>query len=87
MMKASPAKSIKTDASKKRSRDEAGDATQSSSSPPPSPHPNPAKEWKKAKLKSEDLLTMVNNGFLSREGNGSVAHRHWKSVPDGEKPG
>jgi hypothetical protein len=63
-MKASPAKSKKTDASKKRSRDEAGDAGQSSLSPPSSPHPNPAKEWKKEKMKSEDLLTLVNSGFL-----------------------
>jgi hypothetical protein len=62
-MKASPVKSSKTGVSKKRSRDEAGDVGQSSS-PPPSPHPNPAKEWKKAKLKTEDLLALVNSGFL-----------------------
>jgi hypothetical protein len=30
----------------------------------PSPRPNPVKEWKKAKLKMEDLLTLVNSGFL-----------------------
>jgi hypothetical protein len=63
-MKASPVKSSKTGVSKKRSRDEAGDAGQSSSSPPSSPHPNPAKEWKKAKLKTENLLALVNSGFL-----------------------
>jgi hypothetical protein len=64
-MKASPAKSSKTGVSKKRSRDESGDAGQSSSSSPPSsPRPNPAKEWKKAKLKTEDLLALVNSGFL-----------------------
>jgi hypothetical protein len=63
-MKASPTKSKKTHASNKRSRDEAGDAGQSSSSPPSSPHPNPAKEWKKAKLKTEDLLSLVNIRFL-----------------------
>jgi hypothetical protein len=61
-MKASPTKSKKTHASKKRSCDESGDAGQSS--PPSSPHPNPAKEWKKAKLKTEDLLGLVNSGFL-----------------------
>jgi hypothetical protein len=33
--------------------------------PPTSPlHPNPAKEWKKSKLKTEDLLALVNSGFL-----------------------
>jgi hypothetical protein len=63
-MKASPTKSTKTGASKKRSRDEVDDASQSLSPPPPSPRPNPAKEWKKAKLKTEDLLTLVNSGFL-----------------------
>jgi hypothetical protein len=63
-MKASPAKSTKTGALKKRSHDEDGDAGQSSSSPPPSPRPSPVKEWKKAKLKMEDLLTLVNDGFL-----------------------
>jgi hypothetical protein len=63
-MKASLAKSTKTDTSKKRSRDEAGDADKSSSLLPSSPRPNPVKEWKKAKLKTEDLLVLVNSGFL-----------------------
>jgi hypothetical protein len=63
-MKASPSKSTKTGASKKRSCNEVGDTGQSSSSSPPSTPPNPSKEWKKAKLKTEDLLALVNNGFL-----------------------
>jgi hypothetical protein len=63
-MKPSPTKSLKTSATKKRSRDEARDAGQSSLSPPSSPCPNPVKEWKKAKLKTEDLLALVNSGFL-----------------------
>jgi hypothetical protein len=29
-----------------------------------SPRPNPNKEWKKSKMKTEDLLTLVNSGFL-----------------------
>jgi hypothetical protein len=33
-------------------------------SPPSTRRPNSAKEWKKAKLKTEDLLTLVNSGFL-----------------------
>jgi hypothetical protein len=57
---------------KKRSRNEA-EGSAPESSPPSSPHPNPAKEWKKSKLKTEDLLALVNNGFLSGERNGSVA--------------
>jgi hypothetical protein len=62
-MKTSPAKSSKTGASKKKSRSEAEDAGQSSS-PPSTPHPNPAREWKKAKLKTEDLLALFNSGFF-----------------------
>jgi hypothetical protein len=62
-MKSSPSKSMKTIAAKKRTRGEAEDAAQESS-PPSTPHPNPAKEWKKAKLKTEDMLALVNNGFL-----------------------
>jgi hypothetical protein len=62
-MKASPSKSSKTGGGKKRSH---GDAEGSApeSSPPSSPHPNPAKEWKKSKLKTEDLLALFNSGFL-----------------------
>jgi hypothetical protein len=54
-------KSSKSGTSKKRNRGEAEDADQSSS-PPSTPRPNPAKEWKKVKLKTEDLLALV--GFL-----------------------
>jgi hypothetical protein len=62
-MKAFPSKSSKTGAGKKRSRGEA-EGSAPESSPPSSPHPNPAKEWKKSKLKTEDLLALVNSGFL-----------------------
>jgi hypothetical protein len=54
---------MKTGAAKKRTRSEAEDAAQKSSLPS-TPRPNPAKEWKKAKLKTEDLLALVNSGFL-----------------------
>jgi hypothetical protein len=62
-MKVSPSKSLKTGSGKKRARSEA-EGSAPESSPPSSPHPNPAKEWKKSKLKTEDLLALVNNGFL-----------------------
>jgi hypothetical protein len=62
-MKASPSKSSKTDAAKKRTRSEA-EGSAPESSPPSTPRPNSAKEWKKAKLKTEDLLALVNIGFL-----------------------
>jgi hypothetical protein len=62
-MKSSPAKSMKTGVAKKRTRNEAKDVGQELS-PPSTRRPNPAKEWKKAKLKTEDLLALVNSGFL-----------------------
>jgi hypothetical protein len=62
-MKASPSKSSKTHAGKKRSCSEA-EGSAPESSPPYSPHPNSAKEWKKSKLKTKDLLALVNSGFL-----------------------
>jgi hypothetical protein len=65
-MKASPSKSLKTGARKKRSRGEA-EGSAPESSPPSSPHPNPAKEWKKSKLKTEDLLALVNSRFLQEK--------------------
>jgi hypothetical protein len=54
----------KAGAGKKRSCSEAQGSAQGSS-PPTSPlRPNPVKEWKKSKMKTEDLLALVNNGFL-----------------------
>jgi hypothetical protein len=51
-------------AGKKRSRDEAEGSAQGSMSPTSPPRPNPNKEWKKSKAKTEDLLALVNSGFL-----------------------
>jgi hypothetical protein len=62
-MKASLSKGSKAGAGKKRSRSEA-EGSVPESSPPSSPHPNRTKEWKKSKLKTEDLLALVNSGFL-----------------------
>jgi hypothetical protein len=63
-MKASPSKGSKTGGGKKRSRSESEGSAQESSPPTSPPHPNPAKEWKKSELKTEDLLALVNSGFL-----------------------
>jgi hypothetical protein len=63
-MKSSPSKSMKIGAGKKRSRDEAAGSTQGSTPPTSPPRPNPNKEWKKSKAKTEDLLALVNSGFL-----------------------
>jgi hypothetical protein len=63
-MKPSPSKGSKAGAEKKRSRNEAEGSAQGSL-PPTSPlRPNLAKEWKKSKMKTEDLLALVNSGFL-----------------------
>jgi hypothetical protein len=62
-MKASPSKSTKTGAGKKRTQSEA-EGSAPESLPPSTLRPNPAKEWKKAKLKTEDLLALVNSRFL-----------------------
>jgi hypothetical protein len=63
-MKSSPSKSMKTDTGKKRSRDEAAGSAQGSTPPTSPPRPNPNKERKKSKAKTEDLLELVNSGFL-----------------------
>jgi hypothetical protein len=65
-MKSSPSKGAKigAGAGKKRSRNEAEGSAQGSTPPTSPPRPNPNKEWKKSKVKTEDLLVLVNNGFL-----------------------
>jgi hypothetical protein len=52
------------DAEKKRSRDEVAGSAQGSTPPTSPPRPNLNKEWKKSKAKTEDLLALVNSGFL-----------------------
>jgi hypothetical protein len=51
-------------AGKKRSHSEAEGSAHVSSPPTSPPRPNPAKEWKKSKMKTEDLLALVNSEFL-----------------------
>jgi hypothetical protein len=63
-MKPSPSKSMMITARKKRSRAEAVGSTGGSMPPTSPPHPNPNKEWKKSKANTEDLLALVNIGFL-----------------------
>jgi hypothetical protein len=65
-MKHSPSKGAKAGASvgKKRSHNEVEGSVQGSTPPTSPPCPNPNKEWKKSKAKTEDLLALVNSGFL-----------------------
>jgi hypothetical protein len=60
----SPSKSLKTAGGKKRSREEATGSAAGSTPPVSAPHTNPNKEWKKSKAKTEDLLALLNSGFL-----------------------
>jgi hypothetical protein len=62
-MKPSPSKSTKT-ARKKRGRDEATVAAAGVAPPMSPPRPDPSREWKKSKMKTEDLLALLNSGFI-----------------------
>jgi hypothetical protein len=48
----------------KRSREEAAGSATGSTLPVSPPRPNPNKEWKKSKAKTEDLLALINSGYL-----------------------
>jgi hypothetical protein len=62
-MKPSPSKTVKAAGGKKRAREEA--AGSAAGTPPVSPpRPNSNREWKKSKAKTEDLLALLNSGFL-----------------------
>jgi hypothetical protein len=63
-MKPSPSKSTKTSAGKKSSREEAAGSAEGSMPSVSFPRLNPNKEWKKSKAKTEDLLALLNSGFL-----------------------
>jgi hypothetical protein len=66
-MKPSPSEGTKAGSGKKRPRSEAEASAQMSSPPTSPPHPNSMKEWKKSKMKTEDLLALVNSGFLRKK--------------------
>jgi hypothetical protein len=63
-MKPSPSKSLMTAGGKKRSREEEAGSAAGTSPPVSPPRPNPDQEWKKSKAKTEDLLALLNSGFL-----------------------
>jgi hypothetical protein len=62
-MKPSPSKSAKT-AGKKRGCGEAAVAATAAAPPMSPPWPDPSREWKKSKVKTEDLLALLNSGFI-----------------------
>jgi hypothetical protein len=63
-MKLSPSKTTKTTGGKKRSRDEAAGSAAGAAPPMSPPRPDPNREWKKSKAKTEDLLALLNSGFI-----------------------
>jgi hypothetical protein len=62
-MKPSPSKSVKT-AGKKRGRDEAAEAATGAAPPMSPPRPDPSREWKRSKVTTDDLLALLNYGFI-----------------------
>jgi hypothetical protein len=63
-MKPSPSKAMKAAGGKKTAREEAVGSV-ARTSPLVSPtRPDPNREWKKSKAKTEDLLALLNSGFL-----------------------
>jgi hypothetical protein len=62
-MKPSPSKSAKV-AGKKRGRDEAAAAATGAAPPMSPPRPDPSCEWKRSKVKTEELLALINSGFI-----------------------
>jgi hypothetical protein len=63
-MKSSPSKTTKAAGEKKRGRKEAAGSAAGTSLPVSPLRPDPNREWKKSKAKTEDLLALLNSGFL-----------------------
>jgi hypothetical protein len=63
-MKPSPSKTTKVAGGKKRAHEEAAGSVAGTSPPVSLPWPDPNREWKKSKVKTEDLLALLNSGFL-----------------------
>jgi hypothetical protein len=63
-MKPSPSKTTKAAGEKKRGREETAGSAAGTSPPVSPPRPDPNREWKKSKAKTEDLLALLNSGFM-----------------------
>jgi hypothetical protein len=63
-MKPSPSKTAKATGGKKRAREEAAGSAAGTSPPVSPPRPDSNREWKKSKAKTEDLLALLNSGFI-----------------------
>jgi hypothetical protein len=65
-MKPSPSKSAKV-VGKKRGRDEAAAAATGAAPPMSPPWLDSSREWKKSKVKTEDLLALLNSRFIQEK--------------------
>jgi hypothetical protein len=63
-MKSSPLKTAKATGEKKWGREEAAGSAAGTSPPVSPPQPDPNRVCKKSKAKTEDLLALLNSGFL-----------------------
>jgi hypothetical protein len=63
-MMPSLSKTTKDTDGKKRAREEAAGSAAGTSPPMSPPWPDPNREWKKSKAKTEDLLALLNSGFM-----------------------
>jgi hypothetical protein len=63
-MKPSSSKTTKATSGKKRGHEEAAGSAAGTSPPVSPPRPDPNREWKKSKAKTEDLLALLNSGFI-----------------------
>jgi hypothetical protein len=66
-MKLSPSKTTKATSGKKRGRDEAAGSAAGAAPPMSPPRPDPNSEWKNSKAKTEDLLALLNSGFIQEK--------------------
>jgi hypothetical protein len=66
-MKPSPSKALKTAGGKKRSHEEAAGSAAGTLLPVSPPRPDPNRKWRKSKAKTEDLLALLNSGFLQEK--------------------
>jgi hypothetical protein len=63
-MEPSSSKTTKAAGGKKRAHEEAAGSAAGTLPPVSPPRPDPNREWKKSKAKTEDLLALLNSGFL-----------------------
>jgi hypothetical protein len=82
-MKPSSSKSAKV-TGKKRGRDEAAAAATGAALPMSPPRQDPSREWKKSMVKTEDLLALLNSGFIREKEVDMWGGRRRRSVPNGE---